>query len=780
MRRNLFGSFVLRRQRANARAVDSRPARPAFGIRPVALRGAMLVALCAAGWAVCCAASFGPPSASAQTRSGAPTILEEPPRPFHPRRLRTEADQDRIEALALFAAARTLQQRGDHSAALRLYQRAVRCDLEAAPSYAAVIRLAMHLGRYEEAVRYALIAPPGLDVDPLMLRRLAVYLTRLGRLEDAAVLYQQTVAAKGPDSDAADILLRMEMGRLYHLVGRDREAAEAFERVVHALDHPDQFGIDDQVRKTLLDEPAATWRLIGGCFLRAGKLQAARNAFIAADRAEPNPATLQYDLARIEALQGKHKQAFEALSTALDQGLPSEGTEPFALLGQVLEHLGRRDDLLPKLEDLHAQRPQDVRLALYLAGCYLAAGKKEQAAALYCELLKQSPERLPTGEPQLMEQAWRNLVSLERTGPPGVLLATLGRIVQQEGSLEVLGPVLEELSADGETLDGLHRAALARTRAAAEHGGDPAILAAALLALEAGRFAAAAELLEYLIEQQPDQAPALARRWGTRLLAADRPAEAAEVFRRTLDRQPEEKREPVLYYYLAIALALDHKMDAALEAAETAARLAPDSARFQGRVAWVLDLGDRHDEARRAYEALIERFDEQYDSPLVRAELREARLALSHLCVLGGQLPAAEEHLERVLDEFPEDASASNDLGYLWADQGKHLRRALGMIGRAVAAEPDNPAYRDSLGWVYYRLGRYEAALAELEQAAAAQPDPVILDHLGEVQLKLGCPDEARRAWQRARLGFEQQRQLREAEAVQEKLDRLPPPSPAP
>ncbi len=769
MRRDLVGNIVQRPRHVPAHTAKGLPARAPVGTRLAAVLGAICIALGAVRCAQCAAAQ----AAGAQTGDGAPTTLEDPPQPFHPRRPRSGADQDRVEALALFAAARTLERRSDDAQALRLYQRAVRCDPEAAAPYAAVVRMAARLGRYDEAVRYALIAPPGLDVDPLMLRRLGVYLTRLGRLEDAVVMYEQTVAAKGPDSDAADILLRMEMGRLYHLVGRFREAAGVFEIVLHALDHPDQYGIDDQVRKTLLDEPASTWRLIGECFLRAGKAQAAHDAFIEADRAEPNPTTLQYDLARVHAQQGKYKEAFEALSTVLDQGLSGEGVEPFELLAEVLEHLGRREDLLPQLEDLRAEHPEDVRLGLYLAGRYFAAGKKEQAEALYHELLEQSPERLPTGEPQLVEQAWRNLVSLRRAGPPEALLATLGRIVRQEGSLEVLGPVLEQLTADAEGLRALHRAALARKRDASAPIEDQTIPAAALLALEAERFEAAAELLEYVIEQQPSEAPALVRLWGTRLLAADRPAEAAEVFRGAIDRQPDEDREPLLHYYLAIALALDHKTDEALQAAQTAARLAPDSARFQGRVAWVLYLGDRHDEARRAYEELIRRFDEQYDSPLVREELRDARLALSNLCVTSDQLPAAEEHLERVLDEFPEDVSASNDLGYLWADQGKHLHRALRMIRRAVAAEPDNPAYRDSLGWVYYRLGCHQAALAELERAAADQPDPVILDHLGDVQRKLGRLEEARRAWQRALEGFRQQQQSREADAVEQKLDRL-------
>ena len=125
---------------------------------------------------------------------------------------------------------------------------------------------------------------------------------------------------------------------------------------------------------------------------------------------------------------------------------------------------------------------------------------------------------------------------------------------------------------------------------------------------------------------------------------------------------------------------------------------------------------------------------------------------MSALCVVQGRLDEAEEWLQQVLDEYPDDVEADNDLGFLWADENKHLDRALKMIVAAVAAEPENRAYRDSLGWVYYRLGRFPEAVAELEKAVdEKQPDGTILDHLGDAYEKLGRRDKAVAAWQRAR-----------------------------
>ena len=114
---------------------------------------------------------------------------------------------------------------------------------------------------------------------------------------------------------------------------------------------------------------------------------------------------------------------------------------------------------------------------------------------------------------------------------------------------------------------------------------------------------------------------------------------------------------------------------------------------------------------------------------------------------------AAAEWALQTLDEFPDDAGALNDLGYLWTKQGKHLHRAARMAGRAVELEPDNAAYWDSLGWARFRLGQPREALAAVERAIVLQSDAgepadgEILDHLGEIQSALGNGDAARRAW---------------------------------
>ena len=296
-------------------------------------------------------------------------------------------------------------------------------------------------------------------------------------------------------------------------------------------------------------------------------------------------------------------------------------------------------------------------------------------------------------------------------------------------------------------------------------------MAVALLALEAKQYDTAGEFFRLALAAKPKQADEVFMIWGVGLLTGDRPAEAAKVFQRAIDEKALPADNPTFHFYLAGALALDGRTDEALAAARVAAEKKKDVARFAARPAWVLYLGKRYDEAEKAYRGLIDRFDADHATAETRDALREARLSLSNLAVIKGDFPQAEEWLEQVLDEFPDDTGAMNDLGYLWADQNKHLARAERMIRQAVAAEPDNAAYRDSLGWLLFRLGKYPQALAELEKAAAGdKPDGTVLDHLGDAYSKLDRRDKAVAAWRKAAEVFRQEKETDKAKAVEKKI----------
>jgi tetratricopeptide (TPR) repeat protein len=111
----------------------------------------------------------------------------------------------------------------------------------------------------------------------------------------------------------------------------------------------------------------------------------------------------------------------------------------------------------------------------------------------------------------------------------------------------------------------------------------------------------------------------------------------------------------------------------------------------------------------------------------------------------------AEEEFRKVLNVNPNSASVLNYYGYMLADRGVRLAEATSMIQKAVAQEPGNGAYLDSLGWAYYKQNKLTEAEEALRKAAEREShDPTILGHLGDVYAKMGQSDRAAQYWERA------------------------------
>jgi tetratricopeptide (TPR) repeat protein len=116
-----------------------------------------------------------------------------------------------------------------------------------------------------------------------------------------------------------------------------------------------------------------------------------------------------------------------------------------------------------------------------------------------------------------------------------------------------------------------------------------------------------------------------------------------------------------------------------------------------------------------------------------------------------GDWEAAEADFRKALDLNPGQPNVLNYLGYSLVETRSKLDEALNMIREASAARPESGYITDSLGWVLYRLGRFEEAVEPMERAASLMPvDPVINDHLGDVYWAVGREREAEFQWRRA------------------------------
>lgn len=707
-----------------------------------------------------------------------------------PRVLPTEQEQNRQQATKLYATARMLEQKEDQVSALRLYQRALRLDPQSLPIAREIVPLAFALGRSSEAVRYALKTAEMTPTDAALAQRLAVHLTTQGEFERAAALYEKALSAQQKDRlDADSILLAAQVAKLYVATDRLDKAAESYRLVMQALASDDKSTIDSRTRRILVDDASKTLELLGATLggrskegaafdlyglvmLDGGDLDGAKQAFDRAKQISPRPAIDAYQHALWLSKQEEWSAALTALQPYLSANESARGVAPFELLERILAELNRKDELVTMLE---RQPAGNQAVDHFLADQYRAAEDWAKAKELY--------ERSLMGGASLT--ALRGLIEASRqTQDYDRLFEVLTQTLVETRTAELLGAEGTSLEQDAEAVDQI--LLRARERSAGEKQLDGEQLAVlAQFALDANRVDAGNALYESALSAEGVDKGRVARRWGLGLLLNEHYDDSVRVFQRALDEQFDPQGDAELLFHLAGALQMAGRTDDALQAAKRAVDLAePNSAelgpafyRIAARPAWVQYHAKRYADAEQAYRALIERYSNDYESDELRDALRDARLVLSNIAALQDRMPEAEEWLEQILDEFPDDISAHNDLGYLWADQAKNLLRARAMIEKAVAAEPENAAYLDSLGWVCYRQGEFDQAVEHLEAAIEkdASPDGVVLDHLGDAYFEQGNISAALTAWKRAAEAFEEGGDTTKMKSVQDKLRKHEP-----
>jgi TonB family protein len=133
-------------------------------------------------------------------------------------------------------------------------------------------------------------------------------------------------------------------------------------------------------------------------------------------------------------------------------------------------------------------------------------------------------------------------------------------------------------------------------------------------------------------------------------------------------------------------------------------------------------------------------------------ENTQLRLMLGSLLSLAGEnWTEAERQYKEVLRLDPNNANALNDYGYYLVERNERLNEALEMIERAVAANPENGASLDSLGWAYFKLGKLDEAEKYLKKSLEEPTkSPARYEHLGDVYEKQGKRELAVEMWEKA------------------------------
>lgn len=213
----------------------------------------------------------------------------------------------------------------------------------------------------------------------------------------------------------------------------------------------------------------------------------------------------------------------------------------------------------------------------------------------------------------------------------------------------------------------------------------------------------------------------------------------------------------------AEALRRSGNTDAAIEVLRQLSESHADQANVHVALGDLLRRLDRHEEATRAYDLGVAASGEpkanQWALYFARGITNERT----------GNWENAEADFRKALELQPDQPQVLNYLGYSFVEMKQNMDEALDMIERAVKARPNDGYITDSLGWVLYRLGRYEEAVMHMERAAELTPvDPIVNDHLGDVFWAVGREREAEFQWHRA-LSFEPEE--KDAERIRRKLE---------
>lgn len=248
--------------------------------------------------------------------------------------------------------------------------------------------------------------------------------------------------------------------------------------------------------------------------------------------------------------------------------------------------------------------------------------------------------------------------------------------------------------------------------------------------------------LRMALALRPDNVPALMQ------LAAlaeqtDNAEEAVAFYERVPDSAPQKKLAEL---QLGLNLADLKRYDEATAHLEAVLARAPDDRRAFLALGSVYSSRMDYRAAANVYDRAVEAIGEPdradwnifYQRGIAYERLKEWE--------------KAEPNFFKALDLYPDQPQVLNYLGYSWVDMDRNLERGLELIRKAVELRPSDGYIVDSLGWAYYRLGRYDEAAKELERAVSLMPDdPILNDHLGDAYWRVGRRLEARFQWNHAR-----------------------------
>ncbi len=416
----------------------------------------------------------------------------------------------------------------------------------------------------------------------------------------------------------------------------------------------------------------------------------------------PGDIQLLYTMARIQASQGE----YEASNLTYQQILDLMGSDR-AIHYQRISNFTRMNDTDAVINELLKILEADqgnVNTLLMLSQFYLEEERTGEAA----ELLEQVLQRNPRHPEALVNLADIHIMNEEWEKAGALLLGLVGDpVVSVTNKLEIVQYVLSRFS---------------------QHPEDPRLKDTASM------------LVDTLVAGVPENGMAHAMAAEFHIITDDG-EQALYHLHRTTELMPENDaawRQLVQTYYI------EGLYEETIEAGLRAEEFIPQDAFILFFVGGAYFLKDNKEEAARWLSAASELPARAPFRSIIMGTLGDAHASMDNW-------EAADDAYEEAILLDPDNDVALNNYAYYLSERETRLDKAKEMAKRALELNPENAAFLDTMGWVYFKLGDYEKAheyiRASIETGDASAE---VMEHMGDVYDKLGDPDRAHYWWQKA------------------------------
>ncbi len=595
-----------------------------------------------------------------------------------------------------------------------------------------------------------------LKLDPsagIVLEELTDLYIGTGRMRDAETLAEDMLTQNPDNLDA-----RRTLGRIYlRALGEGQPGRGASEENLRKA--VEQF--DKVTQKDPSD--AESWVKLGQLYRMSNKPAEAEKAFNAALKAQPDDDEALTGLAMLYADAGDTKTAIEKLKAATNKN-PNEAT--LTMLAEQYEAIHDYKAAAEVLRKALEMAPDNENIAKGLAQDLLASDQLDEALKLYQQMAADEP-RDPSFQLSIAEiyGAQHDLAKARQAMDKAKALDPHSRDVR------IADAKLLELEGKNDQALAILKALLDETQRRQYSEGDAQrrsllLEQYAILASTMEQYQVAVDAFRELADLHV-VAPA---RVAVQVIRTYRQAKdftnAMKEADLALKSFPDDRMVQIEH---ATVLADQGKVDAAV------AELSKIPAEGREREEQLTTLARFYEQAKRYAEMgkALDDAEKLADSDEDKAEIFFMRGAMYERMK---KYDASEAEFRKVLALNPNHAEALNYLGYMLADRAVKLDEASQMIKKALVIVPNSGAFLDSLGWVYFRQGKFNEAEDLLRQALDhIGTDPTVHEHLGDVYFKEGKTNEAVAQWQASLKAFQtaapSEADPEEAAKVSKKLD---------